>query len=92
MTASCVRLFHQYYLIRLGQNIPSFRFEGVSYDSNNKMAELQTLLLHEIPIGTLCLVQAVRQQYSSIGVACSADMAPHKLRMTNRVESICRMV
>ena len=52
----------------------------------------QTLLLQEIPIGTLCLVQAVRQQYSSIGAACSADMAPHKLRMTNRVESICRMV
>ena len=33
-------------------------------------------------IGTLCLVQAVQQQYSSIGAACSADMAPHKLRMT----------
>ena len=52
----------------------------------------QTLLLQEIPIGTLCLVQAVRQQYSSIGAACSADMAPHKLRRTNRVESIRRMV
>ena len=45
-------------------------------------AKSQTLLLQEIPIGTLCLVQAVRQQYSSIGAACSADMAPHKLRMT----------
>ena len=56
------------------------------------MCSSQTLLLQEIPIGTLCLVQAVRQQYSSIGAACSADMAPHKLRMTNRVESIRRMV
>ena len=44
----------------------------------------QTLLLQEIPIGTLCLVKAVRQQYSSIGAACLADMAPHKLRMTNQ--------
>ena len=47
-----------------------------------KYSVRQTLLLQEIPIGTLCLVQAVRQQYSSIGAACSADMAPHKLRMT----------
>ena len=53
---------------------------------------MQTLLLQEIPIGTLCLVHAVRQQYSSIGAACSDDMVPHKLRMTNSVESICRMV
>ena len=52
----------------------------------------QTLLLQEIPISTLCLVQAVQQQYSSIGAACSADMAPHKLRRTNRVESIRCMV
>ena len=52
----------------------------------------QTLLLQEIPIGTLCLVQALRQQYSSIGAACSADMALHKLRRTSRVESIRRMV
>ena len=36
---------------------------------------------------TLCLVQAVRQQYTSIGAACSANMATHKLRRTNRVES-----
>ena len=52
----------------------------------------QTLLLQEIPIGTLCLVQAVRQQYSSIGAACLPDMAPHKLSMTNWVESIRHMV
>ena len=54
--------------------------------------DIHTLLLQEIPIGTLCLVQAVRQQYSLIGAACSANMAPHKLRMTNPVESIRRMV
>ena len=41
---------------------------------------------------TLCLVQAVWQQYNSIGAACSANMATHKLRRTNRVESIRRMV
>ena len=41
---------------------------------------------------TLCLVQAVRQQYTSIGAACLANMATHKLRRTNRVESIRRMV
>ena len=42
-------------------------------------------------MGTLCLVQAVQQQYSLIAAAYSADMASHKLRRTNCVESIRHM-
>ena len=47
-----------------------------------------TLRLQDIPMGTLCLVQAVQQRYSLIAAACSADMATQKLRRTNCVESI----
>ena len=49
-------------------------------------------LLQDIPMDTLCLVQAVRQRYSSIAAACSADMATHKPHRTNCVESIRHMV